>query len=116
MMVEEDVTAQVSILTSLLRRALEAAEDELLCETVHAKKFMFRGDGLRTDYKQADPPRRRALLKATLDNERALSTALEDAERAGLPQEYLEDGIRCLNELIIVRSELEQQYLADNPT
>ena len=68
-MLSDDVSSQVSVLTSRLRQALEAAEDELLCETTHAKKFMFRGDGLRTDFMQADRSRRRALLKGTLDNE-----------------------------------------------
>ena len=111
-MLSDDVSSQVSVLTSRLRKALEAAEDELLCETVHAKKFMFRGDGLRTDFMQADRSRRRALLKGTLDNEAALCTAINDAESAGLPQEYLEDAIRTQAELAICKAELWQLYIA----
>ena len=115
-MLSDDVSSQVSVLTSRLRKALEAAEDELLCETTHAKKFMFRGDGLRTDFMQADRSRRRALLKGTLDNEAALCTAIRDAESAGLPQQYLEDAIRTQAELAICKAELWQLYIASSDT
>ena len=115
-MLSDDVSSQVSVLTSRLRQALEAAEDELLCETAHAKKFLFRGDGLRTDFMQADRSRRRALLKGTLDNEAALCTAIRDAESAGLPQQYLEDAIRTQAELAICKAELWRLYIASSDT
>ena len=97
-------------LTSRLREKIEDAEDELLVEVVHSKKFLFRGDGLREDFAKAGPARRRALLKGCVDNEQALWRALADAEVAGLPQEYLEDGIRVANELAIARAQLAHDY------
>ena len=66
---------------------MEAAEEELFVETEHSKKFLFRGDGLRTDFAKAGQSRRRSLVIGASDNEKALWQALEEAEAAGLPQE-----------------------------
>ena len=104
------VSSAATTLTSRLREKIEDAEDELLVEVVHSKKFLFRGDGLREDFAKAGPARRRALLKGCVDNEQALWRALADAEVAGLPQEYLEDGIRVANELAIARAQLAHDY------
>ena len=106
----ETVSHAATTLTSRLREKIEDAEDELLVEVVHSKKFLFRGDGLREDFAKAGPARRRALLKGCVDNEQALWRALADAEVAGLPQEYLEDGIRVANELAIARAQLAHDY------
>ena len=106
----ETVSSAATTLTSRLREKIEDAEDELLVEVVHSKKFLFRGDGLREDFAKAGPARRRALLKGCVDNEQALWRALADAEVAGLPQEYLEDGIRVANELAIARAQLAHDY------
>ena len=106
----ETVSSAATTLTSRLREKIEDAEDELLVEVVHSKKFLFRGDGLRKDFAKAGPARRRALLKGCVDNEQALWRALADAEVAGLPQEYLEDGIRVANELAIARAQLAHDY------
>ena len=106
----ETVSSAATTLTSRLREKIEDAEDELLVEVVHSKKFLFRGDGLREDFAKAGPARRRALLKGCVDNEQALWRALADAEVAGLPHEYLEDGIRVANELAIARAQLAHDY------
>ena len=106
----DTVSSAATTLTSRLREKIEDAEDELLVEVVHSKKFLFRGDGLREDFAKAGPARRRALLKGCVDNEQALWRALADAEVAGLPQEYLEDGIRVANELAIARAQLAHDY------
>ena len=79
----------------------------MLCEAT--REVLFRGDGLRTDFMQADRSRRRALLKGTLDGEAAVP-AIRDAE-AGL-QQYLEDAIRTQAELAICKAELWQLYMA----
>ena len=49
-----------------------------------------------------------------MDNEQALWQAVEDAETAGLPQEYLEDAIRVANQLAVVRAELQTAYLSES--
>lgn len=73
----------------------------------HSKKFMWRGDGLRHDFAHARQARRRALIKGVADNERALLTAMESAQAAGLPREYMEDAIRVLNSLAVARAQLD---------
>mmetsp|Transcript_24747 Transcript_24747/g.45443 ORF Transcript_24747/g.45443 Transcript_24747/m.45443 type:complete len:192 (+) Transcript_24747:33-608(+) len=93
-----------------LRKVLKSAEEEMVAETEHSKKFMWRGRGLRHDFTNADQARQRALLKGAIDNEQALWSAVEEAEAAGLAQEYLEDAIRVANQLGIIRAELQSAY------
>ena len=93
-----------------MRQEIEEAEEQLQAETVHAKKFMWRGEGLRLDFEHARRPRRLALIQGARDNEKALCRVLEEAEAAGLPQEYLEESIRVLNELAIQRALLEREF------
>ena len=109
------VAAQAAEETLRLRRAIEDAEEELLVEVQHAKKFMWRGSGLRHDFEHARDARRRALVQGAADNEVALGRALEEAEAAGLPQEYMEDAIRTVNQLAITRAELLEAYKRDAP-
>ena len=104
----DSVAAQATDDARRLRRAIEDAEEELLVEAEHAKKFMWRGSGLRHDFEHAHDARRRALMQGAADNEAALGRALEEAEAAGLPQEYMEDAIRTVNQLAITRAELQE--------
>ena len=110
-----DIALQAAEETHRLRRAIEDAEEELLVEVQHAKKFMWRGSGLRHDFEHARDARRRALVQGAADNEVALGRALEEAEAAGLPQEYMEDAIRTVNQLAITRAELLEAYKRDAP-
>jgi len=55
------------------------------------------------------------LVQGAADNEAALGRALEEAEAAGLPQEYMEDAIRTVNQLAITRAELLEAYKRDAP-
>ena len=112
---DSSVAAAAAEETRRLRRAIEDAEEELLVEVQHAKKFMWRGSGLRHDFEHARDARRRALVKGAADNEAALGRALEEAEAAGLPQEYMEDAIRTVNQLSITRAELLEAYKRDAP-
>ena len=107
---ETPVSNQALARAEQMRRDIEDAEEQLQAETVHAKKFMWRGEGLRLDFERAKRPRRIALLRGAVDNEKALCRVLEEAEEAGLPQEYLEESIRVLNELAIQRAQIEREH------
>lgn len=113
---DDSLAAQAAEETRRLRRAIEDAEEELLVEVQHAKKFMWRGSGLRHDFEHSRDARRRALVQGAADNEAALGRALEQAEAAGLPQEYMEDAIRTVNQLAITRAELMEAYKRDAPS
>ena len=107
---QQPLVQDVQRLAQGLRRAIEDAEEEVLVEVQHSKKFMWRGKGLRYDFATASPTRRRALLKGVADNERALLAAMKEAQAVGLPPEYMEDALRVANSLAIERAQLEQDY------
>ena len=113
---QSTVAEQAAELTARLRRAVEDAEEELRVEVVHSSKFMWRGDGLRRDFASARPARQRALLRAVIENEGALLAAMEEADAAGLPRDYMEDAIRVLGELALVRAELQRDYVRVSET
>mmetsp|Transcript_46852 Transcript_46852/g.138296 ORF Transcript_46852/g.138296 Transcript_46852/m.138296 type:complete len:153 (-) Transcript_46852:70-528(-) len=101
------VAGQAAQLASKLRREIEDAEEELHVEVEHSKKFLLRGRGLREDFATSRRARRKALLRATADNEAALVAAMRDAKTAGLPQEYLEEAVRVANAVAVARAEIE---------
>ena len=107
----DDVAAYAATMASQMRKKIEDAEEDLLCEVVHSSKFVLRGDGLREDFARSGSARRRRLLRATADNEQALLQAMQDAELAGLPRTYMEDAIRVANMLALARAEIESDYL-----
>jgi hypothetical protein len=94
-----------------LRQSVEEAEDELRVEVEHSKKFLMRGKGLRHDVTHSHASRRRALIRGAFENEKALWNAMEQAELAGLPREYIEDALRTANALALSRAEIEADHL-----
>ena len=107
----DGLTAEATSRARSLRQAMEDAMEELHAETTHCKKFLWRGDGLRTDFANARRARRRALVMGVSENEAALCRALKEAEAVGLDQEDLEESIRVANELAVARTELQQSFL-----
>ena len=105
---EPSLSEQAASLASTLRARVEEAEEELHVEVTHSKKFMWRGDGLKSDFAKAGRSRRRALMQGAADNERALILAINEAEAAGLPREYTEEAIRVVHELAITRGAMAE--------
>ena len=105
-----ELASEAAALATRLRRAVEDAEDEVRVEVEHSKKFMWRGDGLRADFRRSGMRRRRALVRGASENERALWAAMREAESAGLPHEYLEEALRVANELAVARVELQREF------
>ena len=105
------VAERAAELANRLRRSVGDAEEELRVEVATSSKFMWRGDGLRRDFAFSRPARQRALMRGALENEKALLTAMEEAQTAGLPREYMEEAVRVLAELAVVRAEIQRHYL-----
>ena len=81
---------------------------------LRAAPIAFASAGSATAHRATASACVAALSSRTISKLAALCTAINDAESAGLPQEYLEDAIRTQAELAICKAELWQLYIASD--
>ena len=67
---------------------------------------------MRADFETANARRQAALVRGALENEAALWRALEEADKCGVPQEFLEEPNQVAHDLSVARAEIQDKYLS----